>query len=79
MIQQFYFYSNCFFYALSQYKEHGGYVAFRKSRMGSWFPHVIWIGNLNDAEIKHFVPVNTKPLKIPPPVFEGYVKTNDRL
>lgn len=70
--------SNCFIYAYGRYKREGGYLMIRKSRLGSWFPHVLWAKDLKDAEMAHFVPVDIKPLVIPPPLFEGYVKTHDR-
>jgi hypothetical protein len=50
----------------------------RKSRLGSIFPHVLWVRNLKDAEIEHFVPTDTRPMRVPPPIFEGYIKTHDR-
>lgn len=69
--------SNCFVYALFKYWRCGGYLAIRKSRMGSIFPHFIWIKDLKDAEIEHFVPSHPKRVIVPPPVFKGYVKTDD--
>lgn len=73
------YYSNCIFFAVRMYLKHGGYIAIRKSRMGCWIPHFIWIADLKDAQIEHFVPVpsDTRRLKIPPPYFEGYIKTED--
>ena len=50
----------------------------RKSRLGSIFPHVLWSPDLKNAELQHFVPTNNEPMLIPPPIFEGYIKTHDR-
>lgn len=72
------FYSNCLFFALKRLFKSGGYIAFRKSRMGSWFPHILWIKDLKDAEIEHFVPTDTSDMRIPPPLFEGYIKRDDK-
>jgi hypothetical protein len=72
------FYSNCIIYAWKKYRKEGGYIAFRHSRFGSIIPHVIWVKSLGDATVSHFVPADPKRKKIPPLLFKGYVKTNDK-
>ncbi len=71
------FYSNCLFVALSLYFKEGGYLTIRKSKLGGIFPHVIWIKDLKDAEIIHFVPSDPTPKKIYFPYFKGYLKYED--
>lgn len=75
--------SNCIIFAVRKYWNEGGYIAFRRTRKdkygrrGFW-PHVIWIGELNDARIEHLVPMEDfeHPL-IKKILFKGYIKKDD--
>lgn len=75
--------SNCLFFTFRKWwdaskRGEETYIAFRFSRVGWWF-HFIWIKKLNDAEIENYVPEKYKTgLLIPPIIFKGYIKTDDR-
>ena len=74
--------SNCLFYALRQWRHHGGYIIIRKSRH-LWIPHFLWAppGGLDSAEVRHFVPVNpsSNPWMLWRALrFEGVVKNSDK-
>ena len=56
---------------------HGGYLIVRKSKHGFWL-HFMWAKKLNDAEVKHFVPL--KKLRYPlitKILFKGSVKDGE--
>jgi hypothetical protein len=77
---------NCLTFALKKFWKEGGYIAFRRTRVekfekrkpGKWF-HVLWIKDLKDAVIEHYVPIKFNRNKLLPPVnFKGYVKKDDK-
>jgi len=70
--------SNCLLFALNRWIKHGGYIAIRKSRMGPWL-HFIWIKDLKDAEIEHYVPENDvlNSGSITKIMFKGKIKDRD--
>lgn len=70
--------SNCIIETLKRFFKEGGYVAIRRSRLGV-FPHMIWIKDLKNAEIEHFVPTNAVYKLIPPPVFKGFIARTDKI
>lgn len=71
--------SNCLIVALWFYLTRGGYLVMRKSRLDSILPHFFWVEEFGpETKMKNFVPIDNKPMKIPPPLFEGYIKTHDR-
>ncbi len=67
---------NCFWYAIMNYVKHGGYIIVRKSHYGR-FPHFLWVKDLKDLDVKHYVPDNPIERKVPPLIFDGIVKTKD--
>lgn len=76
-------YYNCSAWALRQWVEHGGYMAFRwcrNSREG-WikWPHFLWIGPEHHGNFTHYVPYKKNDAKhfFPPLYFTGYVKSGD--
>ena len=70
--------SNCLIFALGKWIKHGGYLAIRRSHMGPWF-HFIWIKDLKDAEIEHYVPLVDRLDSgvVSKTIFKGQVKTKD--
>lgn len=77
---------NCITYAVKKFINEGGYLAVRRTRVtkgptrkpGKWL-HVLWIKDLKDAEIEHYVPNTFDEHKVSPPIsFDGYVKKDDR-
>ena len=65
--------SNCLFFALTRFKERGGYLIMRKSHHG-WFPHFLWSEDLETFE--QYVPYfPSEHLKFPPLWFAGFIRT----
>lgn len=80
-------YSNCFIYAIQQWKRSGGYIVIRKSRFG-WWPHFLHArldSTSSKLEVDHFVPDEPKPpigwrrwFPIHTIIFKGRVHTTDQ-
>lgn len=69
--------SNCLVFALQKWRQEGGYLIIRKSKVG-WWPHFLWAKSLEGAKAFHFVPEKYETdLKSPPMLFKGYVKEGD--
>ena len=71
--------TNCIIYAFSKWAEMGGYVAIRKSRFG-WFPHFLWVKDIDGKEMSHIGPVSGLPPKHPLELirFNAFIKTEDK-
>ena len=73
--------SNCLFFALCLLWRRKGRkrgLVIRQSRLGSMFPHVLYVElrHYGWREI-HYIPTNAEAMKLPPPLFEGRSKWGD--
>lgn len=72
----------CIFYAVNQYRKNGGYIAVRRTRLGYWWPHFLWLppdcpkGGKCEG-IESFVPEEPVIRLFPPLWFKGFVKKGD--
>lgn len=70
-------YSQCLFWALGQWRKHGGYLVFRRStHLPLGIPHVLHMGQ--DGTLRHFIPT-AKP-RVPMLTvfgFAGHVQEGD--
>lgn len=75
--------SNCLLFAVALYWRRSGrerYILIRKSRLGSWLPHILYAERRPyGLRIVHFVPIDGKSKKVPPPFFRGFRRWGDPL
>ena len=73
--------SNCVIFAVLLWWRRRGRsrtIRLRKSRLGSWFPHVLYVEHRHYGErVVHFVPHIKAIRRIPPPLFHGHSKWGD--
>lgn len=63
--------SNCLLFALSRWRERGGYIVITRSLFG-WWPHFEWSADLKTFE--QFAPFGRKRKRLFPPLyFRGHV------
>jgi hypothetical protein len=74
---------NCLRYAVAQYLKHGGYICMRRTRLGRWWPHFLWLPPVCREtgepcrSLEAWSPDEPVVRLFPPAWFSGRVKRGD--